>query len=318
MSEVTLTILMSSYNASKYLKKAIDGIIQQTFQDWELLIADDASTDNSWQIINLYNDHPNIRIQRNSSNRGKTATINDLLKAARGRYITIHDADDYSDPGRFERQIGFLNVYPEVVMCGCSFRSFTHDGFEDVVSMSSDFEQIKEKILDHSQFHGPTMVIRREVVEGSLQGEFLRPFFQDYNEDCDLAMRLVEIGICTNLPQVLYHYRVLPGSLSKTVTARKKCLYPMLIHFHKQRLKRGVDDLQQGNERVAQRKLDYLIKKRYFDPSLVFRESAAFYMHYQWKLQAIRAAVKAIKTVPGKFENWRTLQYCLRKWIFHS
>jgi hypothetical protein len=211
-----------------------------------------------------------------------------------------------------------LENNPELVMCGCSFRSFSKNGFEEKVIMPNDYAEIRKKILAHSQFHGPTMVMRKSVIVDQMGGEFLRAFFQDYNEDCDLAMRLVEVGECINLEEVLYQYRMVKGSLSKIITARKKCLYPMLVHFHKQRQKKGTDDLQRGNEMVAERKIGYLIKRRYADTSLVYRQSAAFYMHYQWRLLAVQVAFKAVKTRPMKFDNWRTLQYCLRKWILNS
>lgn len=89
---ISLTVIMPVFNAAPYVGEAIESILGQTYGDFELIIADDGSTDGSREVIEKYND-PRIILSHNLKNVGKTATVNRLFKMARGSYVTIHDAD---------------------------------------------------------------------------------------------------------------------------------------------------------------------------------------------------------------------------------
>ncbi len=311
-----LSVLLAAYNGEKYLKQAVDSILNQTFGDFELLMADDGSLDGTRKILEEYTSDPRVKLHHNEVNAGKIATINKLYHKSVGKFVTIHDADDYSDSSRFTKQMAVLSQDPSLIMIGCAYRSFVDDDvFSEPSNSNSDFEVIQEKILVTSQFHGPSMIIRKKVIEEALSGEFLRPFFQDYNEDCDLAIRLTEKGLCTNITEELYHYRILPNSLSKTLTPRKKCLYRMLVHFHKQRLKTGQDDLQSGNIEQAERKLKFLQSRAYHDDTQILREQAAFLIYYRLYRAAVGISWKAVWKAPLNWSNWGTLQYCIRKFV---
>ncbi len=314
MKMVTLTVLMSAYNAEKYISQAIQSILNQSYKDFELIVADDGSSDQTRKIIDRFQAHPKMRIIHNESNLGKTKTINNLYREANGKYVSIHDADDCSHPKRFERQLALMELQDQVIMCGTSFHIIRANGDEfGKGDMPVNYHKIKEDIVIKSQFHGPTMIVRRSIVDSALQGLLYREFFMDYHEDCDLSIRLVELGECTNLPEYLYFYRIVPGSLSKIFTERKKCLYRILVHFHKQRLRNGSDDLVSGNTVVAERKIQYLMRKEYSDTTKIYRENAAFLMYYNEGFAAINMALKAVRFDIFLLENWRTLQYCIRK-----
>src|SRR5690606_32610740 len=122
-----LTIIMPVYNASRYVAQAIEGILEQTYDDFELIIADDGSTDGSREIIERYKDQ-RIILSPNSSNLGKTTTVNRIFKTARGRYVTIHDADDVSEPSRFEIQLETLDRDSSMVLCGSNFSVMNAEG----------------------------------------------------------------------------------------------------------------------------------------------------------------------------------------------
>lgn len=315
MDNPKLSVVLSAYNAELFIKDAIESILNQSFQDFELLIADDGSKDQTRSIIDSFYFDARVRILHNERNIGKTATVNRLFTKCEGQYVTIHDADDISLKERFERQIEFLESNPQMIMCGCSFESFTDSGFASEGIMESDFAKIQANIVCESQFHGPTMIFNREVVSNQLNGELFRPFFQDYNEDCDLSMRLTEVGYCSNLNEVLYKYRILPNSLSKSISPRKKCLYPVLVEFHNQRLKFGSDYLQNREEDLANQLLESYILLKYTDSSKIYRESAEFLMYYDFKKEAILRALNAVVHSPLKWINWGTLQYCVRKYL---
>jgi glycosyltransferase involved in cell wall biosynthesis len=117
-----ISVLMPAYNAEKYILDAINSILSQTYQNFELLIADDGSTDGTKSIIDTITD-PRVSRYHNIENLGKTTTVDILYKHSQGVLITIHDADDISLPTRFEKQVAeFLN-HPDLGMCGTSFIS---------------------------------------------------------------------------------------------------------------------------------------------------------------------------------------------------
>jgi len=113
-----LTVLMSVFNADRYLRSAIDSILNQSFSDFEFLIINDGSTDNTSHILAACND-PRIRIVNNAHNIGLTKSLNKGLEISRGEYIARMDADDISLPDRFARQISFLGRTCHIHCVGC-------------------------------------------------------------------------------------------------------------------------------------------------------------------------------------------------------
>jgi len=105
-----VSVILTSYNHEKYLREAIESVLNQSFSDFELIIWDDASTDSSWEIINSYTDN-RIRGFRNETN--SRGTINKSLLKARGEYIAIHHSDDIWEPSKLEKQVAFLDANPE-------------------------------------------------------------------------------------------------------------------------------------------------------------------------------------------------------------
>ena len=308
-----LSVILPVFNCERFVGQAIESILNQSFIDFELLIADDGSSDGSRSIIDQYASRdPRIKVSHNLTNLGKVYTANRLFESCRGKFITVHDADDHSQRDRFQEQIDFLNANSHVLMCGTSFVIVTADDehFRDV-HMPVNFEEVCQRIFHASQFHGPTMVIRRAVLDNCLY----RPFFNGYNEDCDLAFRLIEKGPCINVDQLLYTYRIIPNSLSKTLTAEKRNYYRMAVEFYQQRMNCGEDDLMQGRSAEVDAMLHSLLEPYRKDPSLIHRENAAFLMYYRLYTNAIRNAWTACRLRPIEFVNWRTLQYCIRKTV---
>lgn len=306
-----LSVILPVFNCAPFVGQAIESILDQTFQNFELLIADDGSTDVSRQIIDQYALRDSrIKTFHQTENKGKIETVNRLFEVSVGQYVTVHDADDFSDRVRFEKQIAVLEMDSDLIMCGTSFWMVRMNGsiFKEV-TMRQDYREILKHIADASQFHGPTMMMRR----WSLGRELYRPFFDGYNEDCDLALRLIEKGRCINLSECLYTYRIRPNSLSKTITPEKKNYYNLAVMFYRQRIAKGKDDLMAGEmTRVNEVRAQFL-EQYMLDSSLIYRENAAFLMYYELYKPAINNAWKACVLNPLEFVNWRTLQYCVRK-----
>lgn len=214
LNKPILSVILPAYNAEKYIKEAIDSILNQTFADFELLICDDCSTDYSREIINTYKVDKRVKIIENKLNKGKNASVNSLLKLCKGKYLTIHDADDISHASRFERQISFLENNADYVLCGTSFFSFNEKGYYlSTEIMDSGYEYIKLKIQSKSCFHGPTILFKKEIIE-PLGGLYR---IMKMGEDIDFTMRVAERFKCDNISTPLYAYRICSSSVTKTL-----------------------------------------------------------------------------------------------------
>lgn len=314
-SRPLLSVILSAHNAELYIAVALDSILNQTHSNIELIIADDGSSDTTRKIIDSYKDS---RIKRfhNTTNFGKIHTVNTLYQQIdkKSRYVSIHDADDISLKERFEKQISFLEENDSVGFLGTSFVSFTSEGkeFSEII-MPYSIENIKSNIIKSSCFHGPTIVFRRECLD--TQQQIYRPYFENYNEDCDLNCRLLYRYNGVNLKDVLYQYRILPNSLSKTLTPRKKVMYQIVAHLYKQRLETGSDQLDAGQEDALNSMISDLTIDYTMDSSKILREQAELFMYYQLNANAIKSAIKAILDSPFRLKNWGTLQYCIRKTV---
>jgi len=110
-----LSVLLPNHNGAAYLKEALNSVLDQSFKDFELLVIDDASTDNSLQILESYKD-PRLVILRLPENLGITGVLNYALEQARGEFIARMDADDVCLPKRFEEQLDFLALHPEITV----------------------------------------------------------------------------------------------------------------------------------------------------------------------------------------------------------
>jgi len=117
MDRPKISVIMSVYNGEKYLREAIESILNQTFRDFEFIIINDGSTDKTSEILSSYND-PRIVIINNKRNIGLTKSLNKGLKMVKGEYIARQDADDVSLPERLERMVNFLDMNRDVGLLG--------------------------------------------------------------------------------------------------------------------------------------------------------------------------------------------------------
>ena len=109
-----ISVILTSYNHNKFIGEAIDSVLQQTLQDFELIIWDDASSDGSWYLINQYTD-PRIKAFRNETNKGPVFGINKAIsEIAVGEYIAMHHSDDVWEVDKLQKQIDFLEAHPQV------------------------------------------------------------------------------------------------------------------------------------------------------------------------------------------------------------
>ena len=197
-----VTVLMPVYNGEKYLCEAIESILNQTFTDFEFLIIDDASTDESVQIVKNYKDN-RIHLIENDQNLGQAGTMNRGLHLARGKYIARMDQDDVSLSSRLRKQIDYMEHNFQVGVCGTWIK---YIGYKDnVLNLETRDHLIKIRLLTNQSLAHPTVMIRKRVLD-------------DYNlhydgryspaEDYDLWVRMSEYCSFTNLPEPLVRYRL--------------------------------------------------------------------------------------------------------------
>lgn len=124
--EELITVIMPVYNSEKYLERAIKSVINQTYKKWELICVNDASTDNSLQILKKY-ESDKIKVKSLEKNSGTAIARNEALKLAKGRYITYLDSDDYYDYRKLEKQIKFMQHNDYAFTC-TSYSFINEDG----------------------------------------------------------------------------------------------------------------------------------------------------------------------------------------------
>lgn len=202
----TITVLMPMYNAGRFLAPAIESILQQTFQEFELLIVNDASTDGSKEIARSFGDK-RIRIVDNEKNLGLARTLNRGLELATGEFIARHDADDLSHHERLEKQVAFLRAHPAVALVGTQAIIIDEWGKYKRILLDQPHEHVAIKwdlLFDNSFVHTSVMFRRAIVVEkfGGYDASYVAC------EDYELWSRLAESCQVANLRCHLVFHRL--------------------------------------------------------------------------------------------------------------
>lgn len=201
-----VSVLMSAMNAQAYIKKSAESILDQTYGDIELIIIDDGSTDNTWEVIcELVEMDPRVVPIRNPENLGASSALNKGLSLAKGEYITRQDADDISAPRRLETQVNFLDHHPDTDVVGTAVLLITGEGKPIKTAFTFETsEEIHDQLLDQMCLCGPTLLFRRKTTEsiGFKYNERLSG-----SEDYDFCLRMSEVTRITNISEPLYFYR---------------------------------------------------------------------------------------------------------------
>lgn len=209
-----VSIIMPVYNTAPYLREAMDSILSQTFSDFELIVLDDCSPDNSEEILDMYND-PRIVRYKGSRNVGLGNVLNVGIGMARGKYIARMDSDDISLPDRLEVQVVFLENHPEYDFVSVGMKEFG-DG-KRVYAYDNESEEIKFNALFFSPVLHASSMWRKNSFEGLLYNQEFVP-----SEDYELWTRALLKGVrMRNLPQVLYLYRRFPGQSASSNNGEK-------------------------------------------------------------------------------------------------
>lgn len=156
-----ISVIMGVYNGEKTLRRAVNSIVKQSFKDFEFIICDDCSTDNSYAtLLELQKEDHRIIILRNDTNCGLAATLNRCISKARGKYIARMDDDDISHIDRFKCQFDFLENNNEYSIVGCRRNTFDSNGIWATTEFHGPLSS--QDIISGNIFTHPTVMIRKE------------------------------------------------------------------------------------------------------------------------------------------------------------
>ena len=226
-----VTILMPAYNAGKYIAAAIQSALDQTFADFELLIVDDGSFDDTASVIEGFDDD-RIRLIRQEQG-GVSAALNKGLQHAEGEYICRFDADDLCFPQRLARQVEFLDANPDYLLVGSDAEYISEDG-EHLFNFrcaGHTHEEILDKLYRFCPFIHSAVMYRKAAILQAGGYSLLAHNFEDYL----LWVRLVAAGRCHNLEEALIRVRINPAS----ATIDEKWRGRRFNHLKQQVIRRG-------------------------------------------------------------------------------
>jgi len=207
---VKVTVLMPAYNAGKYIAEAIESVLQQSFKDFQLLIINDGSTDNTEEIISSFIDERIVLI--NQSHKGIAVALNKGLSKAHSIYIARFDADDICFPQRLQQQVSFLDNHAGYIIVGGEAEYISEDGQHlfDFKSIGHTHQEIIQKIYSYCPFiHSSVMYRKEAVIIAGSYSEHAHNF-----EDYFLWIQLLRHGKFYNLPQQLIKVRFNPASVT--------------------------------------------------------------------------------------------------------
>uniref|UniRef100_UPI004048422E glycosyltransferase family 2 protein n=1 Tax=Algoriphagus sp. TaxID=1872435 RepID=UPI004048422E len=209
-SEVVLSVVMPVYNAGEYLQDAIDSILNQSYKDFEFIIINDGSVDNSESIILNYTDK-RIRYISNETNRGIVYSLNRAVESSKGLFIARMDQDDISNSKRFELQLKAFSDNSNLILCSTWYTSIYKNRFLSNNTLPVNDGQIKAQLLFGNAICHPSVMFRKKVWT-----DHLGYWEEDINcEDFGLWSRAALSGEFYNLPIFLLKYRIHNMNMSK-------------------------------------------------------------------------------------------------------
>lgn len=252
-----ISVVMSVFNGGLYLQESIKSILYQTFEDFEFIIINDGSSDNSFDIIKSYRDN-RIILVNNENNNGLSAALNRGILAANGNFIARMDADDISYPERLKRQLGFLQMNPDCVAVGSNVDVIDQDGKHLFTSnLATDWVEIKKMLPETPFYHSSTMY-RKDIA--------LKCGLYDVNmltaQDVVFFNSMSRFGSLYNISEPLIRYRL----SSESISLRSKKDTTKIMNIVRDRLDKGSVSVlnQQLLRKIYSKKRNSRYKKGYY------------------------------------------------------
>lgn len=216
MRSPVVSVIMPLYNGEKYLRESINSILNQSYENFELIIVNDGSKDKSEELIQKISDN-RITLLSNEANRGLAFSLNKGINNALGKYILRMDADDLALPNRIKRQVEFMEKNLEIGASGTWMKSFGESNYLKKYPITP--ELCKIQLLFDVPIGHPSAIIRKDVI--IKHNLYYNEELQTYGEDYDLWFRLSKKSKIANLPEVLMMYRTYRPSQKQLVQDKR-------------------------------------------------------------------------------------------------
>lgn len=208
-----VSVIMTAYNAGRFISEALESILNQTYKNLEIIVVDDGSTDETYQMVMRYaRQDKRIQVYRLEKNVGPSLASNFAIPKARGEYIARMDADDVSTPERIEKQVAFLKSHPEVVLVGG--QAVLIDDYRMKIGDKKyplTHKEINNTLFTVNPILHPSCMINMKVVSKD------KLVYQNHSvlaHDYELIFQLMQFGETANLPDTVIRYRQHRNSLS--------------------------------------------------------------------------------------------------------
>lgn len=219
MTAPAITVIMAAYNGTALIGETLRSLAAQTFPDWEAVVVDDCSTDETLELLRGWPDR-RVRALTSPRNAGPVAARNRAVAEARGRYLAALDQDDLAHPERFARQVGYLDGHPETVLVGTAALVL-----QDGETRPSSHAAVTTPGLVEWLLHIENPLVWSSTMMRADVARRLDPFTRPeriYAEDFDLYHRLAPIGRVARLDEALTTYRQHAGGVSKIFADRMR------------------------------------------------------------------------------------------------
>lgn len=239
-----VSVIMSAYNSAHHLLPALDSILYQTYEDFELLIVDDGSSDDTIKIVESYKD-ARIKLIK-QTNHGLVYSLNKAIKLAQGEYLARHDSDDISNRNRFEKQVDWLDTSKDNGLVGSFFAYIDEDNNTTgtvIYTVTKNIDLKRMFYLTNPIPHGGSM-FRKKAFEQA--GGYRQEYYKA--EDYDLWRRIIENWNVGQIPEILYWYRINPNGISQNNGKEQKILSDKIVkeQYHSILHSKGLISIARG------------------------------------------------------------------------
>lgn len=236
-----ISVILSAYNAEKFIAQSIESVLNQKFKDFEFLIIEDHSTDGTLQIIESYASEDSrinlVKKDKNKGFEGYVENLNLMIDQARGKYIAKFDADDIWSEDKLEKQLMDIESHPDIFLLSANAYRIDENGNRiGEVVYPTDWEETQKMILHTNPFCHPAILFRNEGYK------YRQKMY--YAEDYDLYLRMFSDGKkLMHRSDFLFEYRILENSLSRGNKSLIQALFKQkTIDFYHQRIEFGEDE----------------------------------------------------------------------------
>jgi glycosyltransferase involved in cell wall biosynthesis len=297
-SDPLVSAIMPVFNNERYLDAAVQGILDQTFGDFEFIIVDDGSTDRSTAILREFARRDRRIKLLLRDHRGLVRSLNEAIEHARGRFIARMDADDISLPERFAVQVKHMEKHPDDVLVGSRVLLIDPDGAPICeFARETNHEEIEAALYDlRWPIVHPSIMLRRDILQEI--GGYRRQY--ETLEDVDMYLRLGERGRLANVPQVLLHYRQHGNSICHLLWDRQNAIREKI--FQEACGRRGTAVLKASGAFIAARRPPEGLSQRWAWLALKAGNVSTARKH----------ALRTVRRQPVTLDSWRVLFCAMR------